>query len=214
MVSTAANQCMRPHEDVGGCESRVIKGRRVYQEEVLRGIENGVKWYHNWQCTCTAAIMANLRESGEVEGPFPDDEPVDRLVVFYMANGYELVEREADSPARASLERGEAGAGWWTSDMTKLHTRVHLERHAERVEVVYEVDTSGQVLNDIEEAFWRRELQAARRYCRGEVDEPRDMREQEANRAAKQKSSLMSFGLWGAVAVFLIVVLLGFLGLL
>lgn len=169
--------------------------------------------------------MAKHHETAEFDGPFADEDPVGRLLEFYMANGYRVVDRQragldsdqADEDAplqQASFERGRAGAGWWTSNMTELHTRVEVEFAEERVRLSYKVDTSGQVLNEIERAFWRRELQAARRYMLGETSEPRDLREDEAQRAKKQKGNLLSMGLWGAVAIFVFIVFLGFIGII
>ncbi len=169
--------------------------------------------------------MADHHENAEFDGPFADDDPVGRLLEFYMANGYRVVDRQRvaldaevsdeDAPLqKASFERGRAGAGWWTSNMTELHTRVEVEFAQECVRLSYKIDTSGQMLNEIERAFWRRELQAARRYVHGDSDEPRDLREDEAQRAKKQKGSLVSMGLWGAVAVFVFIVFLGFIGII
>ncbi|MFP4600296.1 MAG: hypothetical protein ACLFVJ_18725 [Persicimonas sp.] len=169
--------------------------------------------------------MAQHQETAGFDGPFADDDPVGRLLEFYMANGYRVVDRQragrdaeaTDEDAAlqmASFERGRAGAGWWTSNMTELHTRVVVELADERVRLSYNVDTTGQMLNEVERAFWRRELQAARRYMLGEASEPRDLREDEAQRAQKQKGSLLSMGLWGAVAVFVFIVFLGFIGII
>ncbi len=170
-----------------------------------------------------AFVMATHRETGEIEGPFPADDPVFRLLDFYLANGYRVVERrpatdadESDSAplAGARVERGRAGAGWWTSDMTELHTEVDIARDGDRLNVAYTVDTSGQILNEVEQGFWGREIKAAQRYACGDADTPRDLRETEARRAENQKDELMSMGLWGAIGVFVALVLLAFLGII
>lgn len=168
--------------------------------------------------------MSTHRQTGEIDGPFTTDDPVYRLLEFFLANGYRVVERQRESPdaeesaplASVRLERGRAGAGWWTSDMTELHTRVDLvgDDESDLVRVRYEVDTSGQLLSDVEEAFWSRELQWAKRYLRDDSDEPRDLREDEAQRAKNQKDDLFSVGLWGAVGIFMVIIVLGFFGII
>ena len=220
--------------------------------------------------------MAKLTETGDIEAPFPDDDPVERLMEFYLANGYRLVERskrpvdstdsteqgahhsaeasadtdeadeadgvepeadeadeadgvepeadeaaEASSPAdpqtvttAAQFARGESGAGWWTSNMTELGAELHIERDGDTIHLSYRVDISGQVLNEKEEGFWRRELDHARRYCKGEDDEPRDLRPAEAKRADNVKNSFRSTGIWAGVAVFFAIVALALLGII
>ncbi|QDG53779.1 hypothetical protein FIV42_24460 [Persicimonas caeni] len=170
--------------------------------------------------------MSTHRETGEIEGPFPTDDPVFRLIEFYLANGYRIVERQKEpSDAQSSeddtapltgatVERGRAGAGWWTSNMTELHTSVVIERHDELMRVSYTVDTSGQLLNEAEQAFWSREIRSAQRFARGDADEPRDLRKEEERRAENQKDELMSIGLWGAIGVFTLIVVLAFLGII
>lgn len=167
--------------------------------------------------------MATHRETGTFEGPHDEGTPLDTLVDFYVANGYVPVDaaepgEPSDEPvatARSvSLERGKSGAGWWTSDMTKLHTRLQLDWTGEHIEYTYEVDTSGQLLKEVEQAFWRREVQWARRYLAGDVDAPRDLRDEEARRADEQENSLISMGVSGAVVVFLVIVALALLGVI
>jgi hypothetical protein len=161
--------------------------------------------------------MSIYRETGTIEGCSPAVEAVERLTEFYLANGYDAVEPpplEGSKVEAHKFERGKPGAGWWTSNMTELHTVVVLESAGERIQITYEVDTTGQMLKDVEQAFWLRELQWARRYATEETDEPRDLREDEARRAKKQTSEMRSLGVWAAVAIFAVIVGLGFLGLI
>jgi hypothetical protein len=162
--------------------------------------------------------MATHRETGTFEGQPEQTSSLDKLVDFYLANGYlqvDLTEPDGETaPAAVRLERGKSGAGWWTSDMTKLYTQLDLEWTGEHVAFTYEVDTSGQILKDVEKAFWRREVQWARRYLAGDVDTPRDLREEEAQRADQQENSLMSIGVTGAVVVFLAIITLALLGVI
>lgn len=175
--------------------------------------------------------MATHHQTGELEGPFATDDPVRLLLEFYLANGYRLVERDgaqpaatdADDPAQvpdtqglasARLERGKAGNGWWTSNMTELHTVVDIAVDDDAIMLNYEVDTSGQMLNDVERAFWQRELEWASRYAQGKIEEPVDLREREEKRAKEQSDNLVSIGLWGAVAIFMVIVALGFMGII
>lgn len=162
--------------------------------------------------------MSTHRETGEIEGPFATGDPVSRLLEFYLANGYRIVERQAETGDDAApltslrVERGRAGAGWWTSNMTELHTEVEVERDGDTVHVSYTIDTSGQLLNEIEEGFWGREINSARRYACNDSGEPRDLRKEEARRAEHQNDELMSIGLWGAIGVSIVIVVLGFFG--
>jgi hypothetical protein len=190
--------------------------------------------------------MATHRETGTIEAHLYTDDSVQRLVTFYLANGYRVVERrdeagelvapsdpahhlddqpaetqpaetqpaEGDALSSAKFERGKPGAGWWTSNMSKLHTVVVVESDGERVDIAYEVDTSGQMLKEVEKAFWRRELQWAYRYAKAESDEPRDLRDEEERRAKHQTSDMRSIGLWGAMTVFIVIVTLGFFGVI
>ena len=159
--------------------------------------------------------MSTYRETGTIEECSPAAEAVQRLTEFYLANGYEAVESsqiESNRIESNKFERGEPGAGWWTSNMTELLTVVVIESAGERIQITYQVDTTGQLLKEVEQAFWRRELQWARRYATEETDEPRDLRDEEERRAKSQTSEMRSLGLWAAVAIFAVIVGLGFLG--
>ncbi len=172
--------------------------------------------------------MAIHRETSQIDGPFATDDPLGRLVEFYAANGYDMVGADADGevepaedPAepstreRLQVRRGKAGNGWWTSNMTELLTTVSIEHDAEQVRLNYEVDITGQLLNDVEKSFWRRESQWARRYlCDEDAVEPRDLREDETARADQVSSSFISVGLWGAVLAFLVIASLILLGII
>lgn len=175
--------------------------------------------------------MSALRETETIERSSPTDDSVHRLLSFYKANGYRVVEcrdstgeaveaphddqvEVCDTVRQATVERGKPGAGWWTSDMTKLHTVVVLENLGDCVKVTYEVETSGQWLNEVEQAFWRRELKWARRWVCKEGDQPHDLREEESRRAKNQTRGMRSTGLWGAMIVFIVIVALGFLGII
>lgn len=167
--------------------------------------------------------MATHRETGTFEGPPDEDGALEALVDFFAANGYAPAdssepeapsEEPVDTAHSVTLERGKSGAGWWTSDMTKLHTRLQLRWTGDHIEYTYEIDTSGQILTEVEQAFWRREVQWARRYLAGDMDAPHDLRDEEARRADEQENSLISMGVSGAILVFLVIVALGLLGVI
>jgi hypothetical protein len=184
--------------------------------------------------------MATLRETGEIKDLSEIDDPMRRLVEFYLANGYRLSERngefasegvasegvasegvasevgspEDSSPTHVRFVRGKAGNGWWSSNMTELHTHVDLARDDETVRVAYEVDTTGQILTEVERSFWQRERQFAERYLRGSTDAPHDLRAEETDRADEKSRGFLSFGISAAIAVFMIIIFLGFLGII
>ncbi|MFW5967733.1 MAG: hypothetical protein ACOCV2_09460 [Persicimonas sp.] len=171
--------------------------------------------------------MSYHQETIEISGPFNKPDPLSRLVEFYDENGYRLTNGRPAGDTEGGegsgqkdrdhveLERGKPGAGWWTSNMTELHARVVAERIAEETILVeYRVDVTGQLLNDDERTFWQREARHAGHYVRGEASEVRDMRISEGHRARKQRKRLLSYGLWGAVAVFIVGASLILLGII
>jgi hypothetical protein len=184
--------------------------RDIYRPQVLSVAVNSVEWLYIGQLPPTVFAMSTHHETGTIPPGSSADDTVQRLLTFYLANGYTVIEQEGASAA--TLERGKPGSGWWTSNMAKLHASIAIETEDDCVQVAYQVDTSGQLLKDVEQAFWRRELQWARRYVEGDTDEPRDMREEEARRAKHQTNDLRSLGLWSAVGIVVAILIMGFLG--
>ncbi len=129
-----------------------------------------------------------------------------RLVAFYLHNGYTLPDGQ-DQPF--SLQRGRAGAGWWSSDMAQLQTVLAVQPSGSTLELKYSVEVKGQRLTDVDRSFWQREARAAERFVLQEIEEPLDLRPKEAARAKKIQEKLRSRGKWAGVAVFLIVAALG-----
>lgn len=171
--------------------------------------------------------MSYHRETIEISGPFDEPEPLSRLIEFYRENGYRPTDRiegavpdgrdgsTEDDVERVELERGKPGAGWWTSNMTKLHAHVGAERvDEETIRVEYRVEVTGQLLNDDERTFWKREARHAGHFVRGDAAEARDMRGRETDRARKQRDRLFSYGIWGAVGIFIVCASLILLGVL
>jgi len=158
-------------------------------------------------------------ERGE-EGPFRADTPMKRLIEFYRANGYELVDeridddRISDHPGESVvMARGNSQAGWWSSDMTKLSSRVEAYRNTDEqtLALEYQVDTSGQHLTESDRQFWDREMQAAFDHLRNPSRTPRDLRHEEAKRAERIRRRILSYGIWGAIITFLLIVLVNVL---
>lgn len=135
---------------------------------------------------------------------------IERLRRFYLANGYEL-EREQGAqgdlaPSRLVMRRGAERAGWWSSDMTELLARVDISQAAggEQLSLVYRVDVRGQVLSEQDQGFWERELEAAQAFAAGDREQPRDLREEEAERARGRTRETMSSAVRGFVIAFMV----------
>lgn len=154
----------------------------------------------------------------QLDGPFKTSVPVEKLAEFYRANGYELLEvvdpdsdedSDANEPDRvAQFERGETEARWWSSDMSRLPTRVEVRRENDGLTIEYEVDVTGQHLTDADRDFWEREIQAAGNFLRNPSRRPRDLRHEEAKRAEQLRRRFLSYGIWAAIIAFLMVVLI------
>lgn len=156
----------------------------------------------------------------QLDGPFETSVPIQKLTEFYRANGYELVDVEGGSPEdsgapekgsraknrTAEFKRGEPSAGWWSSNMTHLPTTVRARHTSEGVEIEYKVDASGQHLTSDDRNFWERELRAAANYLRNPSRRPRDLRHEEAKRAEQLRRRMLSYGIWGAIFAFVLIV--------
>jgi hypothetical protein len=163
--------------------------------------------------------MSTYSTQRRVEGPFRSADPLDPLTEFYHQNGYRRKYREEtdavddrDAADGQSVERvftrGHTAANWWASNMTKLPTRVEIRRDETALEITYEVDVTGQHFTDEDRDFWRRELDAACDYLQNPSRTPRDLRHEEAKRAERIRRRMLSYGIWGAVGAFLIILLL------
>lgn len=166
------------------------------------------------------AIHQEIAEINHLDGI---DDPVGLLIDFYQGNGYTFDPHspasgdasgmdESGEPTR--LVRGKRGNGWWSSNMTELHTQVVIRPRQDALEIAYTVDVTGQILKDEERAFWTRERQAAEKYLREPSAQIPDLRIGETARANKKSKSFFSFGLWGGVAIFMIIIFLGFVGVI
>jgi hypothetical protein len=158
--------------------------------------------------------MSTYSTQRSVEGPFRPSDPLEPLTDFYHQNGYRrkygeepdnLDETGAD---QRGFVRGRTAANWWTSNMTKLPTRVEIRRDDDALEITYEVDVTGQHFTEEDRDFWRSELDAACEYLRNPSRTPRDLRHEEAKRAERIRRRMLSYGIWGAVGAFLMVLLL------
>ncbi len=160
--------------------------------------------------------MATYSTTQTLENSFEGTDPIERLAEFFRTNGYfrrddELPDDGAgdDEPDRqhAVFVRGQSAAGWWASNMTKLPTRVEVDRRGERLDITYEIDVTGQHFTDEDRDFWQRELEAACEYLRNPSRTPRDLRHEEAKRAERIRRRMLSYGIWGAIAAFVLIVL-------
>lgn len=169
--------------------------------------------------------MATHHETGHILDTAELDDPVGSLVDFYRGNGYEFETRapttqqprDTDCAGVADpvhLVRGRRGNSWWSSNMSELFTRLTIQDCDRSVEISYEVEVSGQILNDTERAFWPREHAAAERYMRNPGAKVDDLRIAETARADEKSNTVLSFGLWSAIAIFMIIIFLGFVGII
>lgn len=158
--------------------------------------------------------MSTYSTQRKVEGPFRPADPLEPLTEFYHHNGYRR--KYADEPDDLGGDdvevrifvRGRTAANWWASNMTKLPTRVEIRRDDDALRITYEVDVTGQHFTDEDQDFWRRELDAACEYLRNPSRTPRDLRHEEAKRAERIRRRMLSYGIWGAVGAFLMILLL------
>ncbi len=162
--------------------------------------------------------MSTYSTQRSMEGPFRPADPLEPLTEFFHYNGYRRKYSEEpndpgdtdadEAPDERIFVRGRTAANWWASNMTKLPTRVEIRRDDDALEISYEVDVTGQHLTDDDRDFWRRELDAACEYLRNPSRTPRDLRHEEAKRAERIRRRMLSYGIWGAVGAFLIILLL------
>lgn len=139
------------------------------------------------------------------------DDPLMRLLRFYEANHYTLDDprQSAAQPiVELDMTRGKAGAGWMTSDMTRLHSKVSLRLEDDEVLITYKVDTTGQVLKEQDRLFWAQELEAAQDFLKSAEDqEPADLTLQESSRAQDIRKGSLSLGLKVGIGVGMLIFL-------
>lgn len=157
--------------------------------------------------------MPNFLElERRIQGPLEHDDPLMRLLRFYEANHYTLDDprQSAAKPiVELDMTRGKAGAGWMTSDMTRLHAKVSLRlEEDEEVLIRYKVDTTGQVLKEHDRSFWTQELEAAQDFLKSAEDqEPADLTLQESSRAQDIRKGSLSLGLKVGIGVGMLIFL-------
>lgn len=139
-----------------------------------------------------------------------DDDGGQRLLEFYRHNGYSVVDNDRGQ-APWTLERGTDGASWWSSNMTKLKTRITIDRSEGGYAVTYRINTTGQHLTDDDRAFWRREASTAEDVLHDRRSIV-DLRPREADRAEALKMEYRSFGLRAAVIIVVTIVITGIVG--
>lgn len=156
--------------------------------------------------------MPNYLElESRTQGPLEHEDPLMRLLRFYEANHYTLNDprQSAEQPImELDLTRGKAGAGWMTSDMTRLHSQVRLKFEDGDALITYKVDTTGQVLKARDRLFWDQELEAAQDFLKSAEDqEPADLTLQESSRAQDIRKGSLSLGLKVGIGVGMLIFL-------
>lgn len=161
----------------------------------------------------------------ELRGPPPDE-----LVVEALPSGAEDTEDTEDAePVPETLatdadhrtesaageilvelhvERGKAGRGWFSSNLTELQTAVDIRLQGNKLLVEYVVDTTGQHLWENERTFWAREQKALEKFVLGDAALPNFV-QSERSRASEVRREMVVMGLWigGVVAVVMFVAL-------
>lgn len=140
-------------------------------------------------------------------------DPTRTLVEFFEANGYSLDAASEPSSNSKTLTRGEAGAGWWSSNMTELRASVEIRSEADAILLDYRIDVTGQHLTEADRTFWKREAEAAEAHLDHPDRSPRDLRPAETERAQKIHGTMLTYGIWGAILMFLVITFLHFLGM-
>lgn len=133
-----------------------------------------------------------------IHGPLHTSAPLERLDVFFEHNNYT---KTTSKPTQRNYTRGVQGSGWWTSNMTELHTILSVvwdEKH-EQLKLDYRIDASGQRLSKSDRAFWSGEVEAARDYLLGKVDTPKNLQRHESARAKKREQQTWAQGIIGAI---------------
>lgn len=123
----------------------------------------------------------------------------ERLHQFYEVNGYALV---TDDPL--AYERGSSGAGWWTSEMSKLHARHMLkyDEEAMSVSVSLDVDVTGQHMTSEDLAFWRTELTTLQEFMEAPDSVAKDLRKGEHKRAREGRRETLKLSVYGFFITF------------
>lgn len=151
--------------------------------------------------------MAQLEEVHLITMPL-EDGAYERLLEFVQTNGYmpglTRAVQDAEHAERDMFVRGRAGAGWWTSNLTDLHTELSITTLEEGIELRYRIDVRGQRLGPGERQFWRREAQRAEAVARGQAP-VEDFRPAEEKRAAEAVRRMRRTGIIGAVVTFVVV---------
>ncbi len=111
----------------------------------------------------------------------------------------DVVEPPAEAPPDevvrlAEAERGASSAGWFSSNLAELHTRVTVELEANRVNVTYVVNTTGQHLWAEEKEFWKREADALRTFLTTHSETIPSVLEAEKDRAYEVRKEFVRFG--------------------
>lgn len=131
-----------------------------------------------------------------------DDKTVDQIVEFYLHNGY--IREDGAENEEIKLRRGKSGAGWWSSEMTRLATVVDIRRGDEAFRIDYRIETTGQHMSDDDRDFWRREVDALRSaVADGQLV---DLRPDEKQRADELKTELRTTAGWAMAIVIAIIV--------
>lgn len=113
------------------------------------------------------------------------------------------VERLDEIVMKLEAARGERWAGFKTSNMADLETRVELAVVENSIQIEYIVNTTGQFLNDDERQYWKHEAKALEAFVTG--GDLVSVVSDESSRAARARRDLLGRGLWFAAIVFVVV---------
>ncbi|GEM_PF-6293517 len=149
--------------------------------------------------------MSDLTHHSKLHIPDDCTDPIGEIEIFLRVNGYTIT---VDGDGLVA-QRGEKGRGFWTSDLTILPTTLEAQKSDQYVDINYTVDTSGQILNQIEKQLWKREALAIQTFLEGGPIE--NFKESQRLMADDIRARFMKRGFYLSVALAFILFIVGFL---
>ncbi len=129
-----------------------------------------------------------------------------RLNAFLVANGYTT---SNDQAFPSHFRRGLSHASWWSSNMSRLGTRLRVDLDDSHLILDYEIAVTGQHLTDDDRRFWAQEAQRAFDFASGDNETPVDYRIQEEKRAEDVTGDYRSTAIWATAIVMTTIVVAG-----
>lgn len=110
--------------------------------------------------------------------------------------------------SRLVATRGTKWGGVFSSAMSDLHTTLTLTLVGNTVIGAYVVNTTGQLLNEEDRTYWRKEWAALEAYLKGS-DVVVNILSEESARASATRRELLTSGFWIAAVLFVVIFVAG-----